>query len=136
MEMALNPLRRSSILDAKYEVVDTAEGAEQQKHLSQTQRNDLAALLHRFPRLFDGILRSYPHHKVHLELIPNARPIHQRLYSVRRPTWKHSNMNWNLSVALAFLNIVVLLSRRRRPLSFLRRMVKCIGSLILGNSTK
>ena len=62
--------------------VDTAEVAAQQEHLSQAQRDDLAALLHNFPRLFDGILRSYPHRKVHLELIPNARLIHQRPYSV------------------------------------------------------
>ena len=72
----------SSILDAKYEVVDTTDVAAQQKHLSQAQHDDLAALLRKFPRLFDGILRSYLHRKVHLELIPNARPVHQRPYPV------------------------------------------------------
>ena len=44
----------SSILDAKYEAVDTADVAAQQKHLSQTQRDDLAALLRKFPRLSMG----------------------------------------------------------------------------------
>ena len=70
----------SSILDAKYEAVDLTKVAEQQKHLSLTQHNDLAALLRKFPRLFDGELRYYPCRKVHLELLPYAHLIHQCPY--------------------------------------------------------
>lgn len=72
----------SAILDAKYEVVDPKDVAQQQKHLTQEQRNDLANLLSKFTRLFDGTLRRYPHRKVHLELVDNACPIHQRPYQV------------------------------------------------------
>ena len=126
----------SSILDAKYEAVDTTEVAEQQKHLSQAQRDDLAALLRRFPRLFDGILRSNPHRKVHLELIPNARPVHQRPYSVPTANLEAFKNELEHLCRIGVLERCGASEWAAPPLSFLRRMVECIGSPIFVNSTK
>lgn len=74
----------SEILDAKYEYVDPLQVAEQQKHLSPTQRKDLANLFSKCNRLFDGTLGHCPHRKVHLEIDPQAQPKHSRAYSVPR----------------------------------------------------
>jgi len=61
------------IQEFKYTKVDPDLVAAQQKHLSPHQQQaDLAALLHKFPELFNGQLGHYPHRKVHLEL--NALP--------------------------------------------------------------
>jgi hypothetical protein len=73
-----------AILDAKYEVVHPDEVAAQQKHLNRQQRRDLAALLKRYPELFNGTLGRYPHRKMHLELIDGATPVHSRPYAVPR----------------------------------------------------
>ena len=78
----MEDIEPASILDAKYEAVDPVNVAQQQLHLSPQQRNDLANLLGKFTTLFNGQLRRYPHRKVHLELVDNARPVHQRPYPV------------------------------------------------------
>ena len=56
--------------------------AAQQNHLSPEQQADLAALLSKFPQLFSGKLGHYPRRKVHLELQPNAIPVHKWPYAV------------------------------------------------------
>ena len=70
------------ILDAKYERVDTDTVAEQQHHLTRSQRRDLAKLLKKFPKLFSGDLGVYPHKKMHLELQDNVTPVHAKPYPV------------------------------------------------------
>jgi hypothetical protein len=70
------------ILEAKYDKVSTTEVANQQTHLSQRQREQLAGTLAHFTELFSGKLGCYPHTKVHLELTPDAKPFHTRPYSV------------------------------------------------------
>jgi len=67
---------------SKYTKVDPDFVAAQQKHLSPQQQADLAALLHKFPELFNGQLGHYPHRKVHLELLPNATPVRRRPFVV------------------------------------------------------
>lgn len=69
------------ILDVKYEAV-TAEVAKQQKHLSQDQRNDLQWILEKYTAVFDGKLGLYPHEQIHLELLPNSKPVHSRAYFI------------------------------------------------------
>jgi transposase InsO family protein len=75
-------LTSKEILSSKYEQVDTQAMAQQQKHLTQRQRDDLAQLLSNFTTLFSGKLGCYPHEKVHLELNDKARPFHHRPYPI------------------------------------------------------
>jgi hypothetical protein len=70
------------IKESKYEDVNTDEGAAQQKHLSAELQGELADILCKYKKLFDSTLGQYPHCKVHLELEPGARPVHQHPYSV------------------------------------------------------
>lgn len=71
-----------TILESKYEKQDVVQVAQDQQHLTQEQRDQLQKVLEEFPTLFNGELGRYPHTKVHLELEPDAKPVHQRPYSV------------------------------------------------------
>ena len=70
------------IQESKYTKVDLEYVGAQQKHLSPQQQADLAALLHKFPELFNGQLGHYPHWKIHLELLPEAEPVCRCSYVV------------------------------------------------------
>ena len=70
------------ILSSLYEKHDPKAVADQQKHLSPSQRQDLAEILSKFPKLFSGKLGCYPHKKVHLELKADAKPYRCRPYPV------------------------------------------------------
>ena len=50
----------------------------QESKVPHSQRDQLAALfLSTYTKLFsDNKLGLYPHHKLHLELVENARPVH------------------------------------------------------------
>ena len=74
--------RTKSILSSKYKEVDVDNVASQQKHLSQRQQQDLAAVLKQHTKLFSGKLGLYKKRKVHLELEPNAKPVSSRPYGV------------------------------------------------------
>ena len=78
----MNDLERPSILDAQYDSFDPHAIAAGQTHLSPQQCKELGSLLAEFPTLFDGTLRTYPRSKVHIELLDQARPVHQRAYPV------------------------------------------------------
>ena len=64
------------ILEAKYEKANILEVTEQQTHLTKQQRKELLWQLQKFDKLFDRTLGHYPHRKLHLELIPGAKPVH------------------------------------------------------------
>jgi hypothetical protein len=70
------------ILSSKYDKVETNDVAQQQHHLSQRQRDDLAGVLQNFSTLFSGKLGCYPHQKVHLELDNQTTPFSCRPYPV------------------------------------------------------
>jgi len=72
------------ILDPLYEQVSTEFVAEQQKHLTKEQQADLAAVLSKHEKLFDGTLGKYPHKKVHIDVEEGATPKHSRPYPVPR----------------------------------------------------
>jgi hypothetical protein len=71
-------------LDAKYEKVDVDDVVEQLTHLSQSQRDDLLKVLRKFTKLFDGTLGVYPHRKLHIDIMPGAKPKHVRPYTIAR----------------------------------------------------
>jgi hypothetical protein len=52
--------------------------------LTVEQRNELQKVLEKFPTLFDGTLKKYPHSQIHLDHIPGSTPVHSRPYSVPR----------------------------------------------------
>ena len=72
------------ILDPLYERVDTKTVVEKQQHLTKEQQADLAAVLSRHAKLFDGTLGKYPHKKMHIDVIDGAEPKHSRPYPVPR----------------------------------------------------
>ena len=71
-----------NIEQAKYKAVCGDEVAKAQKHLSEYQQKELARVLNKFPKLFDGNLGHYTGRKVHLDIKPDAIPVHQKPYAV------------------------------------------------------
>ena len=73
-----------SILDAKYEKTEISDVVAKQTHLNFTQQKSLEDVLTKHKKLFNGTLGVYPHKKIHLEIEPNAEPVHMRPYAVPR----------------------------------------------------
>ena len=74
--------KSTQIMEAKYEAIDTEKLAQAQTQLTPKQRTELARLFRKFPKLFDGELRTYPHRQYHLDLQDGAKPVHSRPYGV------------------------------------------------------
>ncbi len=72
----------TEILDAKYEKIDVAEVVKGLTHLNPYQKADLIWVLQENNNMFDGTLGVYPHKKVHIDIDPNAKPVHSRPYPV------------------------------------------------------
>lgn len=72
----------SYLLDSKYDKVDVEELISKQSHLTKEQQNDLLQVWHKCEKLFSGGLGTYEDREVHLDLKPDAHPVHQRPYSV------------------------------------------------------
>ena len=51
-------------------------------HLAPSQQQQLLALLNKFPTLFNGKLKYYTDHEIHLDLDPNVTPTTTRPYTV------------------------------------------------------
>ena len=51
-------------------------------HLKDDQKEDPNVLLNKHKKLFDGTLGVYPHKKFHIEIDPEALPVHSRAYPV------------------------------------------------------
>ncbi len=47
-------------------------------HLSTHQKADLLQVLEENNKMFNGTLGLYPHQKVHIDIDPNAKPVHSR----------------------------------------------------------
>ena len=74
--------RHKTLLPSNYEEVNTDEIAQQQVHLDDEQRRDLANIFRKYTKLFSGKLGVYPKKKLHFELVEGATPVHSRPYSV------------------------------------------------------
>ena len=77
-----------TILDSKYDKMDINKLMANQKHLKINQQQQLKQLFVKFEKLFDGTLGLYPHKKVHIEVLPDAQPKHQRPYAVPQIHWE------------------------------------------------
>ncbi len=72
----------TEILDAKYDKTDAAEVVKGLTHLNAHQKADLLRVLQENNKMFNGTLGVYPHKKVHIDIDPNAKPVHSRPYPV------------------------------------------------------
>lgn len=70
------------IISSKYDQISPLDVAAQQTHLTKVQQNELSLLLAKFPKLFNGELRTYPHRKIHIDLVDGAKPYASRPYPV------------------------------------------------------
>ena len=69
-------------LNAEYNYVNIDTVVNKQMQLKTMQRSCLRTKLVKYQTLFDGKFNVYPHKQVHLELLSNAIPHHQRAYPV------------------------------------------------------
>jgi hypothetical protein len=72
----------TEILDAKYERTDVAEVIKGLTYINTHQKADLLQVLWENNKIFNGTLGVYPHKKVHIDIDPNAKPVHSRPYPV------------------------------------------------------
>jgi hypothetical protein len=70
----------TEILDAKYEKTDVAEVVKGLTHLNAHRKADLLQVLQENNKMFDGTLGVFPHKKVHIDIDPNAKPVHSKPY--------------------------------------------------------
>jgi hypothetical protein len=54
-------------------------------HLIAHPKADLLQVLQENDKMFNGTLGVYPHKKVHIDIDPNAKPVHSRPYPVPVP---------------------------------------------------
>jgi hypothetical protein len=54
-------------------------------------------------KIFDGILAVYPHKKIHIDIDPNAKPVHSRPYPVPQIHLKTFNMELDHLVRIGVL---------------------------------
>jgi hypothetical protein len=72
------------ILDALYEKMDVAQVVKMQTHLTEQQQSQLLEVLSKYPNVFGNDIGCYPHKQFHINLQPNAKPVHCRAYPVPR----------------------------------------------------
>ena len=53
-----------------------------QEYLSSAERSKLKGVFEKYEEVFDGKLGCYPHKKIYLKLMPDARPFCKKAYSV------------------------------------------------------
>lgn len=83
----LTEAHAAETLDATCEKIEPTEVTARQTNLTPRQRLDLAESLSKFDKLFDGSLGLCPDHKIHLDIEPNAIPVHSQAHSVPRAHW-------------------------------------------------
>ena len=64
------------MLDAQYEWTDVAYVVNKLTCLNACQKADFRRVLQGNSKMIDGTLGISPHQKVHIELIPGAKPVH------------------------------------------------------------
>jgi hypothetical protein len=74
--------RMKQILEAKYEQVDMKDVVARSKHLSNTEQQQLFAVLNWFQSLFDGTLGHWKNEHYDIKLQPNVKPYHARPYPI------------------------------------------------------
>ena len=73
---------KKDILPSLYKMHDQTVIAKGCVHLSSQQQQHLSTLLSRFPTLFHGELKVYPHNQLHLDIDPSIKPFVLRAYPI------------------------------------------------------
>ena len=63
-------------LDARQKWTNVEDIVNAQHHLTACQKGDLLDILRQNEKLFDDSLSVYPHKKVHIDIDPDAKPVH------------------------------------------------------------
>ncbi len=126
----------TEILDAKYDKTHVAEAVKGLTHLNAHQKADLLQALQEYDKLFNGTLGVYPHKKVHIDIDPNAKPVHSRPYPVPQIHLKTFKKELN-----HLLKIGVLAAQQESEWAyphslFLRKTAEYAGSATYTNLTK
>jgi len=103
--------------------------------LSALQHGELVNVLHKFSKLFSGMLSKYPYKKVHLELQPNEKPVCKWPYAV---SFAHQPLFLKELTHLSGIGVLEMIgaSEWGAPcLSFPTKMASFIGSLTSESST-
>ena len=66
----------TKILGTKYESTNVTDVVDKLSHLNLHRKADLLKVLQDNSKMSDGTLDTYPHHKVHIELFPDKKPVH------------------------------------------------------------
>ncbi len=61
---------------AKYEWTDVSDVVDNLTHFNLHQKADLLKVLKDNSMMFDGTLGTYPNHMVHIDLLPDMKPVH------------------------------------------------------------
>jgi len=72
----------TKMLNAKYDKTDVKDIVKQQTHMSANHQKYFVELLEKFSKLFSDKLDSYPHKQLHVNIDPDATPVHARAYPV------------------------------------------------------
>ena len=125
----------SDILESKCDSHHTKDVAMQQSHLSTSQREQLLSVLSKYTALFNGKLRAYPHHKVHLERTAACKPFSYCPYPVAEAHKKVFKQELDHLTEIGVLSPCGP-SKYLSP-SFIipKTMAEFVGSLISANST-
>ena len=70
------------ILDAKYAPADLNAVVQACRHLTEDEKSQLHALLHKYKHLFDGTLGTWNNKPYNIELKEGAKPYHSRPFPV------------------------------------------------------
>ena len=74
--------RLQKILDAKYAPADLNAVVQVCRHLTEDEKSQLHALLHKYEHLFDGTLGTWNNKPYNIELKEGAKPYHSRPFPV------------------------------------------------------
>jgi hypothetical protein len=75
---------KTEIKPSDYHKTEINDVVEKCTHLDETQRGELKKMLSKFKLLFNGELKTYTGKKIHLDLKPDAKPVHQRAFSLAK----------------------------------------------------
>ena len=79
-----NGYKSKTIHASLYERSNLQEIVDKCTYLTHDQQHQLFQLLSKFPKLFDGELKTFNGPPIHLELIDNPTPVHSRAYPIPR----------------------------------------------------